>query len=59
MKVCALQSYVSDLTDQNLVLVEAVEDLEKEAHHKVSGVGMMLHPSDPSVVSFHSFSAKL
>ena len=60
MKVYALQSYISDLTDQNQVLVEAVEDLEKEAHHKVSSVGMKLRPSDSVVhVSFHSFSAKI
>ncbi|XP_030205316.1 trichohyalin-like isoform X1 [Gadus morhua] len=49
MKVYALQSYVSDLTNQNQVLVEAVEDLEKEAQHKVSSVGMKLQPSDSIV----------
>jgi hypothetical protein len=60
MKVYALQSYVSDLTNQNQVLVEAVEDLEKEAQHKVSSVGMKLQPSDSIVhVSFHSLSAKI
>ncbi|CAL8320763.1 unnamed protein product [Boreogadus saida] len=49
MKVYALQSYVSDLTNQNQVLVEAVEDLEKEAQHKVSSEGMKLQPSDSIV----------
>ncbi|KAJ3611356.1 hypothetical protein NHX12_021372, partial [Muraenolepis orangiensis] len=47
MKVRALQSYVRDLADQNQVLVEAVQDLEKEAQLKgSSGVGMKLCASD-------------
>ncbi|CAL8311661.1 unnamed protein product [Merluccius merluccius] len=49
MKVYALQSYVSDLADQNQVLVEAIEDLEKEAKHKGSRVGIKLCTSDCTV----------
>ncbi|MGH0183696.1 UNVERIFIED_CONTAM: hypothetical protein FKN15_012708 [Acipenser sinensis] len=36
MKVRILHSYVKDLSDQNQVLVQTVEDLEKEADEKVS-----------------------
>ncbi|XP_066545877.1 myosin heavy chain, clone 203 [Amia ocellicauda] len=35
MKVRILHSYVNDLSDQNEVLVQTVEDLEKEANQKV------------------------
>ncbi|MBN3313958.1 PMFBP protein, partial [Atractosteus spatula] len=36
MKVRILHSYVNDLSDQNQVLVQTVEDLEKEANDKVA-----------------------
>ena len=49
MKVYALQSYVSDLADQNRVLVEAIEDLEKEANHEGSRAGVKLRTSDCTV----------
>ncbi|XP_051796416.1 trichohyalin-like [Acanthochromis polyacanthus] len=45
-KVDFLQSYVNDLTDQNQVLAETIEDLQREARHKVSSYGMKLHSSD-------------
>ncbi|XP_044196214.1 trichohyalin-like isoform X2 [Thunnus albacares] len=45
-KVDFLQSYVNDLADQNQVLVQTIEDLQKEADHKVSYLGMKLHTSD-------------
>ncbi|XP_076014485.1 uncharacterized protein LOC143006992 [Genypterus blacodes] len=45
-KVDVLQSYVNDLVDQNQVLVQTIEDLQKEADHKVSNVGMKPHTSD-------------
>ncbi|KAM7370028.1 hypothetical protein PAMP_011314 [Pampus punctatissimus] len=41
-----LRSYVNDLTDQNRVLVQTIEDLQKEADHKVSCLGMKLRTSD-------------
>ncbi|KAM7390631.1 hypothetical protein PAMA_008695 [Pampus argenteus] len=41
-----LRSYVNDLTDQNRVLVQTIEDLQKEADHKVSYLGMKLRTSD-------------
>ncbi|XP_033988117.1 trichohyalin-like isoform X2 [Trematomus bernacchii] len=46
-KVNFLWSYVNDLVEQNQVLVETVEDLQKEADDKVSCRGMKLHASDP------------
>lgn len=36
MKVKLLQSYVMDLSDQNEVLVQAMEELEREAAWKVT-----------------------
>jgi len=36
MRVEILQSYVSDLTDQNAVLVKTVEDLEVDANDRVA-----------------------
>ncbi|KAK5850178.1 hypothetical protein PBY51_014448 [Eleginops maclovinus] len=44
-KVNFLWSYVNDLTDQNQVLLETIEDLQKE--DKVSCWGVKLHTSDP------------
>ncbi|XP_065805163.1 trichohyalin-like [Labrus bergylta] len=44
-KVNFLQSYVKDLEDQNNVLVQTIEDLQQEADHKVSDVGMELQTS--------------
>ncbi|CAK6951863.1 LOW QUALITY PROTEIN: myosin-11-like [Scomber scombrus] len=44
-KVDFLQSYVNDLADQNQVLVQTIEDLQKEADHKVSHLGMKLRTS--------------
>ncbi|KAK5898379.1 hypothetical protein CgunFtcFv8_015800 [Champsocephalus gunnari] len=46
-KVNFLWSYVNDLVEQNQVLAETVEDLQKEADNKVSCRGMKLHASDP------------
>ncbi|XP_010770760.1 trichohyalin-like [Notothenia coriiceps] len=46
-KVNFLWSYVNDLVEQNQVLVETVEDLQKETDNKVSCRGMKLHASDP------------
>ncbi|KAF3836030.1 hypothetical protein F7725_028588 [Dissostichus mawsoni] len=46
-KVNFLWSYVNDLVEQNQVLVETVEDLQKEADDKVSCRGMKLPASDP------------
>ncbi|XP_008274523.1 trichohyalin [Stegastes partitus] len=45
-KVDFLQSYVKDLTDQNQVLAQTIEDLQREAGHRVSSFGMKLHTSD-------------
>ncbi|KAK6491012.1 early endosome antigen 1-like [Huso huso] len=42
MKVRILHSYVNDLSDQNQVLVQTVEDLEKEADEKVSYLDVKL-----------------
>ncbi|XP_047185916.1 golgin subfamily A member 6-like protein 22 isoform X2 [Scophthalmus maximus] len=41
-----LQSYVNDLTDQNQLLVETIEELQMEADHNISNLGMKPHPSD-------------
>ncbi|XP_030254677.1 golgin subfamily A member 6-like protein 22 isoform X2 [Sparus aurata] len=48
-KVNFLQSYVDDLADQNQVLVQTIEDLQKEADNKVSNWGMKLPTSDRSL----------
>ncbi|XP_045921525.1 putative uncharacterized protein MYH16 [Micropterus dolomieu] len=45
-KVNFLWSYANDLADQNQVLVQTIEDLQKEADHKVSSWGMKLCSSD-------------
>ncbi|XP_078137178.1 uncharacterized protein LOC144537376 isoform X1 [Sander vitreus] len=45
-KVNFLWSYVNDLADQNQVLVQTIEDLQKEVDHKVSNWGMKLCTSD-------------
>ncbi|XP_040922251.1 golgin subfamily A member 6-like protein 22 [Toxotes jaculatrix] len=41
-----LWSYVNDLTEQNQVLVQTIEDLQMEADHKFSSLGMKVHTSD-------------
>ena len=48
-KVNFLRSYVDDLADQNQVLVQTIEDLQKEADNKVSDWGMKLPTSDCSL----------
>ncbi|KAJ4925665.1 hypothetical protein JOQ06_018389 [Pogonophryne albipinna] len=53
-KVNFLWSYVNDLVEQNQVLVETVEDLQKEADNKVACRGMKLHASDPILNSLAS-----
>ncbi|XP_034718266.1 trichohyalin-like [Etheostoma cragini] len=45
-KVNFLWSYVNDLADQNQVLVQTIEDLQKESDYKVSNWGMKLCTSD-------------
>ncbi|XP_037613174.1 trichohyalin-like [Sebastes umbrosus] len=45
-KVNFLWSYVSDLADQNQVLVQTIEDLQKEADYKDSNRGMKRRTSD-------------
>ncbi|XP_064189240.1 early endosome antigen 1-like isoform X1 [Anguilla rostrata] len=46
MKVRILNSYVNDLCDQNQVLIQTVEDLEKEANGKVAFLEAKIHSSD-------------
>ncbi|XP_029935827.1 centrosome-associated protein CEP250-like [Myripristis murdjan] len=46
MKVSVLQTYVNDLADQNQVLVQTIENLEREANQKVSNFRMKLCTSD-------------
>ncbi|XP_061093390.1 nuclear mitotic apparatus protein 1-like isoform X1 [Conger conger] len=46
MKVRILNSYVNDLSDQNQVLIQTVEDLEKEANGKVTFLEAKIHSSD-------------
>ena len=46
MKLNVLQSYVNDLGDQNQVLIQSVEELEKEANDKVSSLEKKLSTSD-------------
>ncbi|XP_050922850.1 uncharacterized protein LOC127139251 isoform X2 [Lates calcarifer] len=41
-----LRSYVNDLTDQNQVLVQTIEDLQMEADHKFSNLEIKPHTSD-------------
>ncbi|XP_017572001.2 golgin subfamily A member 6-like protein 22 isoform X2 [Pygocentrus nattereri] len=49
MKVRILHSYVNDLSDQNQVLVQTVEDLEKEASEKVASLEVKLQAGDKSI----------
>ncbi|XP_036414852.1 trichohyalin-like isoform X3 [Colossoma macropomum] len=49
MKVRILHSYVNDLSDQNQVLVQTVEDLEKEASEKVAGLEVKLQAADKTI----------
>ncbi|XP_072109422.1 uncharacterized protein [Mobula birostris] len=46
MKVRILQSYVNDLGDQNKVLVQTIEDLEKEANEKIANLDTRLRRDD-------------
>uniref|UniRef100_W5N7L2 Uncharacterized protein n=1 Tax=Lepisosteus oculatus TaxID=7918 RepID=W5N7L2_LEPOC len=46
MKVRILHSYVNDLSDQNQVLVQTVEDLEKEANDKVALLEARIQAAD-------------
>ncbi|XP_067342997.1 trichohyalin-like isoform X2 [Channa argus] len=46
-KVDFLQSYVNDFADQNQVLAQTIEELQKEAEHKFYSGGMKLSTSDP------------
>ncbi|XP_062336359.1 BICD family-like cargo adapter 1 [Osmerus eperlanus] len=46
MKLNVLQSYVNDLGDQNQVLIQTVEELEKEANQKVASLEVKLRTSD-------------
>ncbi|XP_031706146.1 trichohyalin-like [Anarrhichthys ocellatus] len=45
-KVNFLRSYLNDLADQNQVLLQTIEDLQKEADYKVSNWGTKLHTSE-------------
>ncbi|KAL7840692.1 hypothetical protein AOLI_G00260150 [Acnodon oligacanthus] len=49
MKVCILHLYVNDLSDQNQVLVQTVEDLEKEASEKVASLEVKLQAGDKAI----------
>ncbi|XP_067833252.1 early endosome antigen 1-like [Heptranchias perlo] len=46
MKLRILQSYVNDLGDQNEVLVQTIEDLEREANEKVANLDTQLQRAD-------------
>eukprot|EP00062_Callorhinchus_milii_P024396 gi/632984256/ref/XP_007909050.1/ PREDICTED: interaptin-like [Callorhinchus milii] len=46
MKIRIFQSYVNDLSDQNDVLVQTVEDLEREANEKVANLNSKLKKAD-------------
>ncbi|XP_043545062.1 polyamine-modulated factor 1-binding protein 1-like isoform X4 [Chiloscyllium plagiosum] len=46
MKLRILQSYVNDLSDQNKVLVQTVEDLEREANEKIASLDAKLWRAD-------------
>lgn len=49
MKVQILQSYVTDLSEQNRILVHTVEELEKEAHEKVADLKTKLRTSKEGI----------
>ncbi|KAI5092026.1 hypothetical protein C0J45_17657 [Silurus meridionalis] len=49
MKVQILHSYISDLSDQNRILVHTVEELEKEANEKVTDLKAKLQTSDEGI----------
>jgi len=43
MRVRIFRSYISDLTDQNSILVKTVEDLEADANVRVARLEAKLH----------------
>lgn len=49
MKVRILHSYVNDLSDQNRILVHAVEELEKEANEKVADLKAKLQTAEENL----------
>ena len=53
MRMRILQSYVNDLSEQNEVLVQTVEELEKEANERVSLLESKLQKTAGSVKVFH------
>lgn len=48
-KVRILQSYVNDLCDQNQLLVQTVEDLEKESTERITSLERELRISDKTI----------
>ncbi|XP_072896223.1 uncharacterized protein [Hemitrygon akajei] len=46
MKVRILQSYINDLGDQNKILVQTIEELEKEANEKIVNLDTRLQRDD-------------
>ncbi|XP_072545870.1 uncharacterized protein [Salminus brasiliensis] len=49
IKAQILRSYVNDLCDQNQILVQTVEDLEKEAFEKIAGLELKLRASGETI----------
>ncbi|XP_069561681.1 putative autophagy-related protein 11 [Brachyistius frenatus] len=50
-----LRSYVGDLTDQNQVLVQTIEVLQREAGHTVTDVEMKVSEVDPGTLLLDTF----
>ena len=54
MRMRLLQSYVNDLSEQNEVLVQTVEELEKEANERVAKLEEKLYKSEAASKVQHS-----
>ncbi|XP_031439372.1 trichohyalin-like isoform X2 [Clupea harengus] len=52
-KVRILQSYVNDLCDQNQLLVQTVEDLEKESTERITSLERELRISDKTITDLN------
>ena len=52
MRLRILQSYVNDLSEQNEVLVQTVEELEKEANSRVELLDIKVQKSAATVKVF-------
>jgi len=54
MRVHLFRSYISDLTDQNNILVKTVEDLEADANVRVARLEAKLQKASSDIQASHN-----